>query len=73
MKDRRGGPIHLNKRAVEKHEWSLTEPKRPSQEPLQRNRRTTGGADKYGDQQPTREQPQEKEPQCRSIRRRSGR
>ncbi|GFW66705.1 hypothetical protein TNCV_1371381 [Trichonephila clavipes] len=31
IKDRRGGPIHLNKRAIEKQEWSLTEPERPSQ------------------------------------------
>ncbi|GFT53690.1 uncharacterized protein TNCV_5083561 [Trichonephila clavipes] len=68
IKDRRGGPIHLNKRAVEKQEWSLTESERPGQEPLQRTRKTTGGAEEYGDRQPTTEQPQEKELLCGSIR-----
>ncbi|GFW10121.1 uncharacterized protein TNCV_2569051 [Trichonephila clavipes] len=88
IKDRRGGPIHLNKRTVEKQEWSLTEPERPGQvltedtvqlrgdwsglkgsqqldtlrvlskEPLQRTRRTTGGAEEYGNRQSTTEQPQ---------------
>ncbi|GFU67885.1 hypothetical protein TNCV_2842161 [Trichonephila clavipes] len=38
-----------------------------SKEPLQRTRRTTGGAEEYGDRQPTTEQPQEKEPQSGSI------
>ncbi|GFW03596.1 uncharacterized protein TNCV_3988151 [Trichonephila clavipes] len=31
IKNRRGGPIHLSKRAVEKQEWSLTEPERPGE------------------------------------------
>ncbi|GFW04657.1 retrovirus-related Pol polyprotein from transposon 17.6 [Trichonephila clavipes] len=42
-------------------------------EPLQRNRRTAGGAEEYGDRQPTTEQPQEKESQYGSIRRKSDR
>ncbi|GFT83008.1 hypothetical protein TNCV_4711 [Trichonephila clavipes] len=44
-----------------------------SKEQLQRTRRTTGGAEEYGDRQSTTEQPEEKEPQCGNIRRRSGR
>ncbi|GFW79158.1 uncharacterized protein TNCV_3631891 [Trichonephila clavipes] len=39
-------------------------------EPLQRTRRTTGGAEEYGDRQPATEQLQEKEPQYGSSRRR---
>ncbi|GFS74153.1 hypothetical protein TNCV_969211 [Trichonephila clavipes] len=42
-----------------------------SKAPLQRTRRTTGGAEEYVDPQPTTEHPQEKEPQCGSIERRS--
>ncbi|GFU71424.1 hypothetical protein TNCV_2584951 [Trichonephila clavipes] len=42
------------------------------QEPLQRTRRTTGGAEEYGDRQPTTEQPRENEPQYGSGRRKSG-
>ncbi|GFW32818.1 hypothetical protein TNCV_1773871 [Trichonephila clavipes] len=104
IKNRRGGPIHLMNRTVEKQEWRLIKPERPgelfreghtaaerrpvrsrrkptvrhtlpvlSKEPLQRTRRTTGGAEEYGDRQPNTEQPQEKDPQCGSIGRRSGR
>ncbi|GFX43147.1 hypothetical protein TNCV_2711911 [Trichonephila clavipes] len=103
IKDRRGGPIHLINRAVEKQEWRLPEPEGPGEvitedtiqlrgdrsdlegsqqcetlpvlykEPLQRTRRTTGGAEEYGDRQPTTKQPQEKELQCGRIGRRSGR
>ncbi|GFX02849.1 hypothetical protein TNCV_4438311 [Trichonephila clavipes] len=42
------------------------------QEPLQGARRTTRGAEEYWDRQSTAEQPQEKEPQHGSLRRRSG-
>ncbi|GFU51115.1 hypothetical protein TNCV_2549221 [Trichonephila clavipes] len=75
IKDKRGGPIYLINRSVEKQEWRLAEPERPgevltvdtvqlrgdrsglegsqqcetlpvlSKEPLQRTRRTTGGAE----------------------------
>ncbi|GFU48705.1 hypothetical protein TNCV_4752111 [Trichonephila clavipes] len=31
IRDRQAGPIHLSKRAVEKQEWSLTEPERQGQ------------------------------------------
>ncbi|GFU79238.1 hypothetical protein TNCV_2137611 [Trichonephila clavipes] len=44
-----------------------------SKEPFQRTRRTTGGAEEYGNRQPTTEQPQEKEPQSGSIGRRASR
>ncbi|GFV94108.1 hypothetical protein TNCV_2957681 [Trichonephila clavipes] len=43
------------------------------QEPLQGARRTTREAKEYWDRQSTTEQPQEKEPQHGSLRRRSGR
>ncbi|GFW16702.1 hypothetical protein TNCV_1639381 [Trichonephila clavipes] len=41
-------------------------------EPLKRARRNTKGAKEHWDQQFTAEQPQEKEPQHGSLRRRSG-